>query len=157
MPFGEARAALERVLMEKGLVPVDKASAAEVVVFLSYGVGKPQTFRITRTSVLPEFESTSLNAVSGNPITGIRDDTPHWSKSGSHDATLHVRWLRIVAVDVGTYLTTKKLKVVWDIDVTTGGAEHDLTTLFPNMLACGAKFFGVTTEKPALERFTVWR
>lgn len=124
LQFKEFAVYANRALQGRGYVPA-KEGAAEVVVFLSYGVGDPKT----------SYYSTGL-------------------RGSFHTRTDYFRWATLEAVDADVYAKTQKVVRLWRTTMLSDGASGDLRVVFPILIAAGEPYIAANTRQQVLRVLT---
>ncbi len=120
LQFREFSSYADRALRARGFVPSDQATA-EVIVYLSYGVGDGKTRHYTRT---------------GDGVVGGADYT---------EESDFYRWAVLEAIDALEFAKTQKVVQLWRTTMTSSGATSDLRAVFPALIAAGQPYFGADT------------
>lgn len=146
LQFQEAKGLLANVLRSKGFseVPFDQA---EMVVFLSYGIGEPETSTssysipvfgqtgggtstFNATTTAPGTSSTTRGTIS-QPVTyGITG-----YQTGTRTSTTFTRWFRANAVDLEAYNRNGEMRYLWDTRAASIGGTGDIRVVLPIMFA----------------------
>lgn len=157
LQFQEYAGYVHRALMARGLVHARRVEDADIVVFLSYGIGDPQTHYYTYS--LPVWGQTgysglttygTLNTFGGyGTYSSTTTYTPTYGVTGysSHVGaqTTYFRFIVLDAYDLETYGRRKKLAQVWRSTITSAGSSGDLRRVFPVMVAGSANYLGTNT------------
>ncbi len=147
LQFQEYASYVHRALAARGFVQAEDFDSANILLFLSYGIGNPQNHQYTYS--LPVWGQTgysgstsygTLNTYGGyGTYSGTTTYTPTYgvtgytSNVGSY--TTYFRFIVLDAYDVGTYKREQKLDQVWRSTVTSTGSSGDLRRVFPVMVA----------------------
>lgn len=159
LQFIEYAGYIEKVLTGNGFVKAASIADADVVIFLSYGIGNPQTHQYSYS--LPVWGQTGVSSSNtygtlstyGNMGTysGTTTYTPTYGVKGytSHvgSYTTFTRFLLMDAYDVATYKKDQKLNEVWKTTVVSVGSGGDLRVVFPYMAAAMKPYVGTNTGK----------
>lgn len=157
LQYQEYAAIIDRALAERGMRKSASFDDAQVVVFLRYGIGEPETRSYTynvpvfgQTGVASSYTSGNVNvygnsanysqSTSYTPSYGI---TGYATRTGSY--TTYTRFLVVNAVDIATWRRTEKLVDVWRASIVSVGSEGDLRLVFPYMVVAGKRYFGAST------------
>ncbi|CAN5651774.1 DUF4136 domain-containing protein [soil metagenome] len=124
LQFKEFATYANRALQDRGYLPA-REGAAEVVIFLSYGVGDPKT--------------TYYSA-------GLR--------GAFHTRTDFFRWASLEAVDADVYAKTQKVVQLWRTTMLSDGASGDLRIIFPILIAAGQPYLAANTGQQVLKVLT---
>lgn len=159
LDFMETKDAVERALLAKGFQRAEKPNQSEIVIFLSYGIGLPQTQ--TQTYQMPVYGqvaggTSTVNATVFGPrgpsvVTGTITQPPVYGVTGhqttTSTTTTFTRWMRVDAVNVPEYIRSKVMKSVWDTRMISTGTNGDLREIIPVMVDAGAQYFGQSTGR----------
>ncbi len=159
LQFIEARGLLESALLAKGFVYAESPAKADLVVFLSYGIGEPKTY--TTTYTMPVYGQTGggtsqvnttvygtrgpqiVTSTVSQPVTyGV---TGHQTKTSSR--TLFGRWLRVDAISAADYKKTGRFRSVWETKVVSAGSSGDLRLIIPVMIRGAQNYLGEDTGR----------
>lgn len=162
LQFKEYAAYVDKVLAEKGFIKVSSAPEAEVVIFLSYAIGDPQTHQYSYS--LPVWGQTGVSSAStygtasvyGNSAAynGTTTYSPSYGVTGYAtrvgSITTYTRFLLLDAYDEATYKREKKMSEVWKTTVVSVGTSNDLRLIFPYMAASMEPYMGTSTGQKVL-------
>lgn len=157
LEFQEYAAYVHRALAARGLAHARRVEDADVVVFLSYGIGDPQTHYYAYS--LPVWGQTgysgsttygSVNTFGGyGTYSGTTTYTPTYGIAAysTHlgSTTTHFRFILLDAYDLAVYKREKKLNQVWRSTITSTGSSGDLRQVFPVMVAASARHLATST------------
>jgi hypothetical protein len=132
--FKEYAGYVHRALRGKGFNQASR-EAADVVVFLSYGIGEPTTEEYTLSH--PSATRTVARSRSGGRYAHVGGDTTY------------SRYLIIDAYEAGKFRESegKDLAAVWKTAVTSRGTRSDLGQVFPVMVAGAYEYIGRDTKQ----------
>jgi hypothetical protein len=159
LQFLEYASYVERVLSEKGFVKASQFGDADIAVFLSYGIGNPQTHQYSysmpvwgQTGVLSSTTHGTLSTYGGmGTYSGTTTYTPTYGVTGytSHvgSYTTYIRFLLMDAYDVESYKRDQKMNQVWKISVISVGSSDDLRLVFPYMAVAMKPYIGTNTGR----------
>jgi hypothetical protein len=159
LQFLEYARCAQRVLDSDGFTRVTAFEDADVVVFLSYGIGNPQDHVYSYS--LPMFGQTGVSSsyTSGTAAnyggmtnySGTTTYTPTYGVTGysSHVGTYttFTRFMWMDAIDVAAYRQTKQVLQVWATTVTSTGTSGDLRLVFPYMAAASKGLLGKDSKR----------
>jgi len=159
LQFQEFAAYVEKVFSEKGFVKATTFQDADIVVFMSYAIGDPQTYQYTYS--VPTWGQTGVSSSStygtvssyANTTTysGTTTYTPTYGVTGStthvETNTVYSRFLFLDAYDVPTYMRENKMKQVWKTGVLSTGASGDLRLVVPYMVVAMKPYLGTSTGR----------
>jgi hypothetical protein len=157
LQFQEYAEYIHRALAARGLVHASNFESADLAVFLSYGIGDPQTHQYTYS--LPVWGQTgySGSTTSGTATrygnygtySGTTTYTPTYGLTGYTTEvgryTIYFRYFLLDAYDLSAYTRDKKLSQVWRSTVTSVGSSGDLRRVFPAMVAGSADRLATNT------------
>lgn len=157
LQFQEYATYVHRALAARGLVHARRLEDAGIAVFLSYGIGDPQTHYYTYS--LPVWGQTgysssttygTLNTFGGyGTYSSTTTYTPTYGITGysTHvgSATTYFRFILLDAYDLETYKRENKLAQVWRSTITSAGTSGDLRRVFPVMVAGAAAHLAANT------------
>lgn len=92
-----------------------------------YGSGYGTSNKNTTTNV-------TTNVTPSYGITGYKQLSSTYTK--------YLRYLEIDTYDLNVYRSTKKMKMVWTITMSSAGSGGDLRKVFPFMIVAGSGYFG---------------
>jgi hypothetical protein len=154
LQFQEYAAYVHRALAARGLIHGSRIDTADIVVFLSYGIGDPQTHYYTyslpvwgQTGYSGSTTSGTVNTFGGyGTYSTTTTYTPTYGVTGYSTqlgaTTTYFRFIVLDAYDLDAYKRDKKLAQVWRSAVTSTGTSDDLRRVFPIMVAGSAHYFG---------------
>jgi uncharacterized protein DUF4136 len=157
LQFQEYATYVHRALAARGLVHATRLEDADIAVFLSYGIGDPQTHYYTyslpiwgQTGYSGSTTSGALNTFGGyGTYSGTTTYTPTYGVTGYSNqlssATTYFRFILLDAYDMESYKQEKTLAQVWRSTITSTGSSEDLRCVFPVMLAGSAKYLATNT------------
>lgn len=159
LQFLEFAGHVATALKEMGLTRVERFQDADVAVYLSYGIGNPQTQQYSYA--LPTWGQTGVSSATtygsvnryGNTGTfsGTTVYTPTYGITGYstqvESRTTFTRFLLMDAYDIGAYKKTQEMKQLWKIGATSAGSSNDLRFVFPYMVVASQKFLGTNTGR----------
>jgi hypothetical protein len=157
LDFLETKDAVEQALLSQGFELAAKPDRAQILVFVSYGIGLPQTHthsyqmpvygqigggtsRVNSTVITPQGISHVTGTITQQPVYGV---TGYSTKTST--TTTYTRWLRVDAINMSEYLKTKSIKSTWDTRMVSIGTNGDLRQIIPVMLRAGLPYFGKTS------------
>ena len=117
---------------------IENFEAADLAIFLSYGIGDPET--IEHTYSIPITGQTGVVS-SYNFYSGSTTYTPTYGivaySQGTYAETLFTRHIYLRAYDLKEYRETKKETIIWDTRIASSGSSADLRRTFPVLIAAG--------------------
>lgn len=159
LQFREFATYVRGALSRKGFVEVQDATAADIAVFLTYGIGDPEQHTYVRN--LPVYGQigggTSTISLSSfgtggwSTTTGTVTSPGSYGQIGSQAQTVtsvtHFRYLLLDAWDLADVRKAQKARPVWKTIVTSTGSSGDLRQIFPILVAASEAYFGTDTRK----------
>ncbi len=159
LQYREYAGYVERTLSSLGYIKADNIAAADIAIFLGYGIGDPETHQFTYS--LPTYGKTGVSSSNtygtvntyGNTATysGTTTYTPTYGVTGSTthtgSRTTYFRYLLLDAVDLDEYRKTEKEVQLWKTTVTSTGSSGDLRQVFPILVAASKQYIGSNTGK----------
>jgi hypothetical protein len=162
---------VNRALIKRGFFPAVSFDKANVVIFLSYGIGDPQEHQFSysvpvwgQTGVSSSSTYGSMNthgslntfgnygSYQGN--TSFSSTTTYTPSYGITGFTSHIgsyktyfRFMLLDAYDLNEYKSSKKEVQLWKTTVTSTGRSGDLRRVFPILVAASKKHIGKNTGK----------
>lgn len=156
LEFQEYARYVRRGLAEAGFTVSPSIEQADLVVFLSYGIGdaKDHSYSVPIYGLTgggtATFSGTSYSPRYGSTTTsGTVRQQPQFGVVGSqeHTDTTYSRYLLVDAIDGKAYRTDKKTVSAWKTDVTSRGSSSDLREVFPVLVVAATPHFGKDTKK----------
>ncbi len=159
LQYQEYAVYIERALGSQGYVKAERSEEADIAIFLGYGISDPATHQETHSS--PVYGQTGISqkntsgTVSGYGDTATysstTDYTPTYgvigSKSYTETYTTYVRYMFMLAFDLGEYRRTNKEKEIWKTTVTSAGSSDDLREIFPVLVAASRPYIATSTKR----------
>jgi hypothetical protein len=159
LQFLEYAGYVKKILNEKGFVEASQFADADIAVFLSYGIGNPQTHQYSyslpvwgQTGVSSSTTYGTLSTYGGmGTYSGTTTYTPTYGVTGytSHvdSYTTYTRFLLLDAYDVASYKQDQKMNQVWKTTVISAGRSNDLRLVFPYMAIAMKPYIGSNTGR----------
>jgi hypothetical protein len=150
---------VEKILNERGFVKASQFADADIAIFLSYGIGNPQTHQYSyslpvwgQTGVSSSSTQGTLSTYGGmGTYSGTTTYTPTYGVTGytSHVSsyTTFTRFLFMDAYDVASYKQDQKMNQVWKTSVISTGLSDDLRLVFPYMAVAMKPYIGTNTGR----------
>jgi hypothetical protein len=160
LEFLEYARYVETVLAPLGFSKASTEQDADIAIFLSYGVGAPETHQVTSSS--PVYGQTGVSSATtmgtimplGGGMasySGNTTYTPQYGVTGyqtqSHSYTTYTRSLQLIAYDVAAYRHEKKQRQVWKTSVISSGSSNDLRLVLPYMVAAMKPYLAGNTGR----------
>jgi hypothetical protein len=165
LQFNEFAAYVSAALRRSGHQEVKMAEDADVVIFLTYGIGEPKTHQTTY--VMPVFDwsgggtshftantygphghSTTTGTIQHDPEPVVR------SQPVTGNYTTYDRFFMLAAFDLERYKRENALVPVWQTTVTSTGSSGDLRRVFPIMVAAAESYIGTNTGQKVRVKLT---
>lgn len=161
LQYLEFKRYISYVLGKAGLTESSSIDTSDLVVYLSYGIGEPQT--ITQTYAAPIFGLTGVSSAHTYGTAGAFGGfssttyyTPTWGIVGTTQRTkTTVSYTKSVVVDAydrAAMQSSNKLLQVWRILATNSNSQGDMRSAFPYLVAAMGNYVGENTyeRKPVL-------
>ena len=159
LQYKEFERYIAKALTKKGYAITDNINEADIVVFLTYGIGDPQ--KHVFSYAVPVFGQTGVSSSQtfgtvqgfGNMATysGNTTYTPSYGVVGATpmvgEETLYTRYIRLDAFDMKAFRESKKEKRLWTTDMVSTGSSDDLRGVFPVMIAASEQYIGENTQE----------
>lgn len=151
---------IEKILNERGFVKASQMPEADIAIFLSYGIGNPQTHQYSYS--LPVMGQTGVSSSSTygtvstsyggvGTYSGATTYTPTYGVTGytSHvdSYTTYTRFLFMDAYDIAAYKQDQKMNQVWKTSVVSTGSSNDLRLVFPYMAVAMKPYIATNTGR----------
>ncbi len=157
LQFKEFAGLLVKAMAIQGYMLAATAQAADIQVFLSYGIGVPEThvytyldsvwgqtgvniYTQTNQQAGPDNTVTQYTSTYMEPQYGV---TGYVEKTGQY--TVYDKYVLIDAYDIKNSTKGSQLKEIWKTSMTANGKSKDLRKVFPGLLAAGSKYIGINT------------
>ena len=155
LQFREFASYVHGALRLRGFLPSQDGTSADIVVFLSYGIGEPQTTYYsypvfgtvggqTSTFTASTYGSGGSAHTTGSVSTPARRGVVG---TGVGSATSYTRWTRLEAVDVAAFMESQQVIPLWQTTAISSGSSGDLRRAFPVMVAAMAPHLASNTER----------
>lgn len=150
LQFIEFKNYLEKALASRGFIKAASLQEGNVVIFLSYGIGTPETHHYSyEVPVWGDVgyyypysrRSRFYSGFGYMPMQGI---TGYAQRVESY--TAYTRYALLDAYDMGPYLQQQKLVQLWKTRVESKGTSNDLRLTFPYMVTAMQPYIGTNTE-----------
>ncbi|KDM90327.1 hypothetical protein [Photobacterium galatheae] len=157
LQFKEYSASLVRVLQAKGYVAATTPEAAEQVIFLSYGIGEPQTQHYsyqlptwgqTGVAFANSYKTTSTFG-SMTSQTGTTMNTPSYGITGyqtyTASETTYLKYVQIEGVTFDKQSHSEAPVPLWKTTVFSSDTQNDLRRVFPVLVAASVPYLATNT------------
>jgi predicted small secreted protein len=156
--FREYAGYLQKILAEKGYREVASSEEANIIVYMTYGVGDPETH--TYAYSMPIYGQIGVTVTPGHPAPQPSPGTPpsrppfpHYSpiygivgsKTEYQNYTTYFRYCKIEAFDLKSLRENNQERQLWSTIITSRGSSDDLRYAMPYMLAAAKDYIGVNT------------
>ncbi len=163
LEFQEYAEYLKRVLQTKGYVYTTSKEDANLVIYLSYGIGDPQSYHYSYS--MPVWGTTGYSAARST-IAQTDDDgnttyktytsyVPHYGFRGyrtyTDSVTAYNRFAVIAAYDYDQYKKDEKEIQLWKTTVSSLGTSDDLRRVFPILMTASVQYIATDTEHKVYE------
>jgi len=157
LQFMEYVSYVKRALMLNNFLLVKNVNEADVLIFLSYGIGEPAEHQYSYSSPIygqtGVSSSTTTGSVTsfGNMATGSATTTytPTYGVVGSstHSGTFvtYTRFFALKAIDAKKVIQKEAPLELWSTKVISTGTSDDLRRVFPVMVAAAKPYIGKNT------------
>lgn len=141
LQFLEFKGYVEKALQQRGFIKVDQLQQGDVVVYLNYGVGDPQTQQYS-------YEVPIWNDYVYYPYSRRYGFYPRMSYGIAgytqriETYKVYTRYLTLEAYDMEAYLNQQAAKQLWKISVQSQGQSNDLRFVFPYMVTAMQPYLG---------------
>lgn len=165
LQFREVAEYLRPALAAQGYYEVDDPASADVMLFVSYGVGEPEPREYTYSyPVYAETGGGSRTVTStttgadgkATTTTTVVENPSHRQRVGSEYSTHTVfeyrKFLTLSARDNSQPQEARTAEEVWHLSVVTHDSGADLREVLPAMVAAAAPYLGGNTGKAILVR-----
>lgn len=159
LQFLEFATYVEKVLSEKGHTKVQSLDQADIAIFLSFGIGDPQTRQYSyATPTYGQTEvsaATTLGTVSSfggmGTYSGATTYTPTYGVTGYvpqiGSYTTYTRFLLMAGYDIAAQAKEAKGLQLWKTEVLSTGSSNDLRLVFPYMVAAMRPYLATNTGR----------
>jgi hypothetical protein len=155
LQFKEFAAYVHRALQARGFVPAQESGPAEIVIFLSYGIGDPQTTYYSYPIFgqvgggTSTFSGSTYGSGGYSHTTGTVTTQPKFGVvgTGTGAQTEYFRWAAIEAVDVDAFAKSQQVVQLWRTTMTSSGSSGDLRRVFPVMVAAAQPYMATQTAQ----------
>jgi len=143
LQFIEFKTYVEKALIKRGFVKVDILQDGDVVLFLNYGVGEPQSHQYSYDvpvwydmGFYPYYRRYRFySGMSG-----------YYYTQRIESYMVYKRYLNLEAYDMAAYLQQQAPKQLWRINVQSQGRSNDLRLTLPYMVAAMQPYLGTNTQ-----------
>jgi hypothetical protein len=155
LQFQEYKSYVVRALQANGFKPMEDGAPPEMVVFLDYGIGDPQT-KVQSYSV-PVFGKTGVSSAN---TTGTYTNktynqtttyTPSYGitgyRSGVTSYDVYTRRIVIEGFLLADWETKGELIPAFETAILSTGSSGDLRAVFPIMIGAASQYIGRSTDK----------
>src|ERR1035437_5617064 len=158
LQFKEFAGLLVNAMSLQGYKLANDSQAAEIEVYLSYGVGEPETHTYSYTT--PVWGQTGVNTYTQSSVLRSPDHTgstqytttyeqPQYGVTGftnqTAEYTAYKKFIILDAFDIKNGRQGANLNEIWKTSITGTGKSKDLRKVFPAFLAAASTYIGVNT------------
>jgi len=153
---------VESALRTKGISRIYNFDQADMVVFLSYGIGNPQTVShdyvvpvwgdVIHSYSTPSLDSRYDTAAFSGSTSNVYETRIVGYRRGSKNQVEYSRRITLTAFDLKEFRNSKKEIMLWDTTITSAGSSGDLRRVFPAMIAAAVKHIGTDTSGSVIVR-----
>ncbi len=158
LQFREYVTYVDKALKNRGYVKTTSSDDAELIIFLSYGIGDPQNN--VYSYVMPTWGQTGYSSSTtygtvrsyGNSasFSGTTSYTPSYGITGyvpiTRSYTTYSRYIIIDAVDALESRKTAKIVQAWQTNIASTGSSGDLRRAFPVMITAAMPLIASNTQ-----------
>jgi hypothetical protein len=159
LQFLEFASYVEKVLAEKGYNKAQSADKADIAIFLSYGIGDPQTHQASYA--MPTYGQTGVSSATTygtissfggtGSYSGATTYTPTYGVTGYvpmvQSYTTYRRFLLIAGYELLASAKYSKSVQLWKTEVLSSGSSNDLRKVFPYMVAAMRPYLATNTGR----------
>lgn len=159
LQFKEYANYVNTALQNNGFIQARNGEKAEIAIFLSYGIGDPQTHNYSYS--IPTWGQTGVSSSrtygsvysygGGATYFGYTTYTPQYGITGYQTVTgssiTYFRFMLLDAYDLDIFNKTNQVVQVWKTNVTSTGSSGDLREVFPILVAASSPYMGRNTGK----------
>lgn len=156
LQFQEYAEYLKYVLNKKGHTYTASLEEAEMAVFLSYGIGDPQTYQYSynfpilgETGLYSHTYITKTTKDDKTTYNSFTTYTPRYGVTGYStyigSGVMYNRFALIAAYDYDHFKKEEKEVQLWKTTVTSTGSTDDLRRVFPVLMAASMPYLGTDT------------
>lgn len=149
---------VDRALEAQGFVRTYNLNQAEIMIFMGYGIGDPET--VTYNYDVPIFGQTgyssstttgSINRYGGSTdFSATTRNNPQYGIVGSqtrtYSQTFYTRYFFLDAIDIDKSRAANSEHQIWKTSITSRGYSDDLRRVFPVMVAASKPYLGKNTQ-----------
>lgn len=159
LQFREFASYVSASLQRRGYAVAQNVEHADLAIFLSYGIGDPQTAVYTRTvpvyGTIPGQSATinlsSYGSEGYSSTSGTVTTAPQRAQVGTQniteESTTFFRYLILDALDLSAYPKAGKVLPLWKTLTTSSGRSGDLRLVLPILVAASEKYLGNSTGR----------
>jgi hypothetical protein len=156
LQFQEFARYVGKALSPAGYTLVSDPKQADIEIYLSYGVGEPQSHSYSyyepvygQTGIDTNTYTMEHHVKGGTVSTTTTTSTPEYGVTGYTEQTgvytVYTKFIILDAYDAKTREPDNKLRHLWKTTLSCTGKASTLRRLFPIMIAAGAKHIGTNT------------
>jgi hypothetical protein len=153
LQFKEFASYLVKILSAQGYILADSTHPAEIEIYLSYGVGEPETHTYSYAQPVWGQTSTEIysqtNQISPNSQITSTYIEPQYGVTGyttqTGEYTVYKKYAILDAYDIKDVKPGTKLNEVWKTAITLTGKSKNIRKMIPVMFAGAARLIGTNT------------
>ncbi len=156
LQFQEYAEYLKRVLNKKGYTYAASPEEADIAVFLSYGIGDPETYNYSynfpvwgEKGFYAQTYVTKTTKDDKTTYSSVTTYAPRYGITGYRtqidSRTVYNRFAVMAAYDYQKYRKEEKEIQLWKTTVTSKGSTDDLRLVFPVLMAASVPYIGTDT------------
>ena len=155
LQFQEYKSYVVRALQANGFKLIEDGAPPEMVVFLDYGIGDPQTK--VRSYSVPVFGKTGVSSTNttgtytNNTYNQTTTSTPTYGVSGYRSGVtsydVYTRRIIIEGFSLADWETKGELVPAFETAILSTGSSGDLRAVFPVMIGAASQYIGRSTDK----------
>lgn len=153
--FMEYSGYVESALRTKGISRIYDFDQADMAVFLSYGIGNPQTVShdclipvwgdVIRSYSTPSLDNRYDTVAFSGSTSNVYESRIVGYRKGTKNQVEYSRRVSLTAFDLKEFRNSKKEILLWDTTITSAGSSGDLRRVFPAMIAAAVQHIGTDT------------
>lgn len=167
LQFQEYKSYVERTLALQGFQKAQNGELPDLIVYLGYGIGEPQTK--TASYSVPVYGQTGVSsahttgtvssttnaygnsAMTQSSVTATTTYTPAFGVTGYQQQTtsydVYGRYISLAGFFTKDWESRGELVPAFETNITSTGTSGDLRKVFPIMLGAASKYVGKSTTK----------
>lgn len=154
LQFQEFSHYIHMALEARGFMHVSDVDEAEVVIFLTYGIGNPQERQYSYS--VPTYGQTGTSS-----STKIGNTVFHWPRYGvtgyqtqTKTHTTYFRYILLDAWGLKAYRQSEEAVQIWKTEIASTGTSGDLRRVFPILVAASTPYISQDTGQQIVVKMT---